>query len=339
MAIPLHKPFVKRRDMDAVLTCLVSDLIAPGEQTASLVTDCQTLFGAASGLALREYARAASCALSTLQLEAGSKIAISVLAPSVWKEIIARAGLTPLWIDTNDRNPTISAEALRVAKDEQGFSAIVAIDSLGYLVDATAIRAFSVPVIEDMGYAFGQESAGLAGDVLLFPMEADGIVTCGGGAVVLAKNNPWITQLATIAETLDPGSRLPDMNAALGRTQLSESESFLERRREVGDLFGRAVLRSHHKLPLRVFGDSDPAWSCVVLAESGTADIISYARKRQVETKLAFEASVLSSWEEQDPKQYPNACALSLRTLLFPLYPGLRKKEIESIDRVLATLP
>jgi dTDP-4-amino-4,6-dideoxygalactose transaminase len=91
-----------------------------------------------------------------------------------------------------------------------------------------------------------------------------------------------------------------------------------------------------------------------VVIASSTNDIRQYARKKGVETAMAFGATVLSRFAgsqlvegeaeaESDSAiadgEFPAARALGLRCVRFPLYPALTSREVTTIERVLSTLP
>ncbi|MEE8440869.1 MAG: hypothetical protein V3S41_04040, partial [Spirochaetia bacterium] len=97
-----------------------------------------------------------------------------------------------------------------------------------------------------------------------------------------------------------------------------------------------------------------------VVLSGGATEVRRYARKKGVETAMAFGGSVLvrygksaAAWNEQKPSEggavphgsvisegeFPAARALGLRCIRFPLYPALTGKETSIIERVLSTLP
>jgi len=340
MSIPVHKPFIKRRDMDAVLSCMVSDMVAPFSQSDQLVDDCKKLYACDEGSALREYQRALELSIDSLELPAGSFVGVSVLSPSVHAKALSNCNLVPVYLDVNEHNPTISLQSLQAVQAQTPLAALLIHDSLGFVHDHSAIKAFGLPVVEDISQAFGHPGAGLCGNLLVLGMEPDAIVTCGGGCLVLARGKHYAQNLARHAQNLLSGAFLPDMNAALGRTQIIESQAFLERRHELYQFFARAVLRGHHRVLAPLSDTEQPCYSLCVLAQSGVADMVLYARKKQVDTAMAFSGSILQAWaDDDDPMRFPHAYAMLLRAIIFPLYPGLRKKEIETLEKVLATLP
>lgn len=345
MALSLFSPFIKRRDMDAVLTTLVADQLVPGSQVEELIAVLKTMFSCESGKALREYPRAIELALASLELPPHSRVAISALAPRSWFRALQAAGHEAVIVDVHPHNPTINAATVATIHAEAALGAVVAVHSLGYLADMDALLNLEIPLIEDIGQSFGHSTgetglAGSRGDLVLCSLENDGIVTAGGGALVFARSRKDAQNLQKHAELFDAGVWMTDLNAALGKAQVSEYQVFLDRRREMAGLLSRAILRGHHKMLVPLSEGESPAATMAVLINASVSDVLAYARKKNIEAALAFQDSILHTWtDEDDPRRFPQAYGLLLRCVLFPLHPGIRAKELEGLERVLATLP
>jgi dTDP-4-amino-4,6-dideoxygalactose transaminase len=131
---------------------------------------------------------------------------------------------------------------------------------------------------------------------------------------------------------------LPDLNAALGLTQIKSIERFVERRKEIAAIFSRAVMQSRHKMLIQKNEGENVFYSFPVLLGSGIKDVQSYTRKKNIDTRPAFADSIMTLLEDRE-RDLPIAKSLFLRCLLFPLYPTLTKSSITLIEKVLSTLP
>jgi dTDP-4-amino-4,6-dideoxygalactose transaminase len=243
-------------------------------------------------------------------------------------------------------------------------SVIVTHTSLGYVPEMEVIAGFGVPVIEDISQGIGANTGdrlvGSYGRLTILGMEADGIITAGGGTLLLAASKADAARLRRIADDLPSDALLPDMNAALGLTQVKELERFISRRAELASVFARAVMRGRHTVPGQPGDGENIHFTFPVMVTAGTADVRQYARKKGVDTSMAFDGSVLAQQgrsadarNTDDPSvgsaapvgamisesDFPAARALGLRCVRFPLYPALTGKEAAIIERVLSTLP
>ena len=49
MTVPVFKPSIRRKEMDAVLTCMVNDNLWPGQLSEQFVKEAASYIGAAGG--------------------------------------------------------------------------------------------------------------------------------------------------------------------------------------------------------------------------------------------------------------------------------------------------
>jgi len=169
-------------------------------------------------------------------------------------------------------------------------------------------------------------------------LEHGSLLTSGGGALVYTSGKREAAVLRNAAEGLLPESRMTDYNASLGLAQLRDLDNSLEKRKEIRNLFLQAMAGKRHRTFMQN-GESDAGcWSFPVVIESSIKEVISYARKKDVETEFAFADSSMAAGVVPEG-QCPNARSLSLRTLLFPLHQRIGNAGAQKISRVLATLP
>ena len=88
--IPAYSTTIRRKEMDAVLTCMVDEKIGPGELNGRLIQVVKEFTGCDGAVALRSPAIALRYALQAMGMESGSKIMISALAP-VWQYKVLKA--------------------------------------------------------------------------------------------------------------------------------------------------------------------------------------------------------------------------------------------------------
>ncbi len=349
--------------MDSVLTCMVDDRIGPGDRSNELVSAVSHHLGIAGGLALRERGRALALALELLDLPPGSRVAMDPLVPAHYHDVVAFSGLVPIYVDVTGEGICTDPRQLEsLAAGTLG--AIITHTALGYVPDMDAIARFGVPIIEDISQGIGANTGdrlvGSYGRLVIVAMEPDGIITAGGGTLLLAAARADLSRMRGAADDLPLDALLPDMNAALGLTQVRELERFIARRAELASVFARAVMKGRHAVPGQPGDGANVHYGFPVVLSGGAAEVRQYARKKGVETTMAFGGTVLARygksaapWNEREPSEgsagshgtviseneFPSARALGLRCVRFPLYPALTGKETSIIERVLSTLP
>jgi dTDP-4-amino-4,6-dideoxygalactose transaminase len=135
------------------------------------------------------------------------------------------------------------------------------------------------------------------------------------------------------------------MNAAMGVVQFKEAQKNLERRKEIAKIYIQAASRTSHKCFIQhTYQDDQNQEDCYnnyafsLVLETGMKDVKAYARRKEIIVESAFENTLAGSG--MVPMELcPEACSLSLRTVLFPLYPRLRAEEVERVSKLIVTLP
>jgi dTDP-4-amino-4,6-dideoxygalactose transaminase len=323
---------------------MVSDSLGPGALGQRLVKDMCEYLGCVGGLALREYGRAIRLAFRALEIPRGSRIAVSPLAPRVYMEVLREQGFEAVYADVEEDSGCISPAGVQAVRGE-GLAAIVAHATLGFVPDMEGFLELGVPLIEDVSQAVGANTGtrklGCFGAYTIVSLEPDGIITAGGGALLLGRGRKETQALLRLPQQPLAGELLPDFNAALGITQIKNIEKFIGKRKEIAAIFSRAAMRSRHRM-LSQKGDAENIFfSFPLLLASGMKDVQAYARKKGIESEAAFGESVLAYVAEDDAaaKMYPVARSFLLRCLLFPLYPSLTTEPVKQIEQVLSTLP
>ena len=145
---------IRRKEMDAVLTCMVDERIGPGELNARLIQTAKEFFSCAGAVALRTPAAALKYALKALSLEAGSGVMLSALAPNWQYAVVEELGFKPVVLDAQLESAQLTAEIVSQGI-QSGGRALVLRESLGILPDFEGILALGIPVIEDISQSAG----------------------------------------------------------------------------------------------------------------------------------------------------------------------------------------
>ncbi len=340
MNISVFKPSIKRKEMDAVLNCMVSDRIGFGKAAAQFIKDVSEYLGLKGGIAFKEYYRAVKAAVDGLELEKGDSVIVSALAPNLYSMVLEEAGLEPLIADVDPDTSLIDIELVESAAEDA--KAIIVNYEMGFVPDMERIMETGLLIIEDISMALGAETdgkkAGTFGRFTVLNLDEDGLITTGGGAAVLASSRKDVAQLTQMTDDLHQTVFLPDMNASLGIVQLKSLEEYLDGRSEIADIFSKSLMRTRHKKLIQKGDAENVNYSFPVVLETGIHEVAAYARKKNVITEPAFSGSI-AAYSDEVQTQCPNAKTLLLRCVNFPLYPMLGKSNISVISRVLSSLP
>ena len=168
-------------------------------------------------------------------------------------------------------------------------------------------------------------------------LEDRDMLTSGGGALLYAMNRRDASVLRNYGE-LPREYCLPDINAALAAVQFREFARNLRRRREIAAVYTQAGLRTRHKRFVQRDEFEYNNYAFPLILETGLKDVKAYARKKDVVVENAFDDTLITSGAV-DSGLCPESYSLSLRTVLFPLYPRLRSAEIDRVAKLIGTIP
>jgi dTDP-4-amino-4,6-dideoxygalactose transaminase len=127
------------------------------------------------------------------------------------------------------------------------------------------------------------------------------------------------------------------MNASLAIVQFKEAEKNLLKRKEIAALYTQSAQRTRHKWFTRDDYEYNN-YAFPLILETGVKDVKSYARRKEIAVESAFENTPVGRGMVPSG-QCPEAYSLSLRTLLFPLYPRLGMADAGKVAKLILTLP
>lgn len=339
--IPVYKPSIKRKEMDALLSTLVSDYKEVANDNNDFLKALSKLLDFEPGALLRDYSTAIYIALQALGLGSGSKVLISALAPASYIKEFEKLSITAVYADVNISTGCMEPREIQEII-ETGIDCVVITSPNGISPDYSLFSELEVPVIEDItktiGCRTGDEDNNWQPDISILRMELMDIITSGEGTAVFSGNKKYLSVLRPIVNDLPETAFLLNMHAAMGLIQLDSLDFFIERRREIGEIFEKSILKGNHKSFYSLNGSARNYPSFYVVLNSPHKEVIRYARKNGVMVELAFSNTAMAI----DPlisEKCPNANSLYMRTAVFPLYPGLGSSNTLSISRLLSTLP
>lgn len=367
MKIEVHSPTIRRKEMDAVLTAMVDDQIGPGERSRFFIQTAKEYIRFDYALALRSPATALHLALKTLNLKEGDGVIVSALSPRYYAQVLSDLHLTPLYCDVSYSFPCISRESIEKAisakPSDTEVRCIILHHTLGFVPDTASIIELDIPVIEDISQSYvpslnNQQKAAektesnftdntsdtvnapemtVRGVFAILGLEERDMLTAGGGALLFAMNRKDGILLRAYSN-IAPEFCLPDINAAMAAVQFRETARNIARRNEIAQVYLHSSLSSKHKrfVPLDTVPYNN--YSFPLVLETGMKDVVSYARKKEIIVENAFEQS-LAGAGICDSIICPVSYSLSLRTVLFPLYPRLRSQDAQRVSRLIMTLP
>lgn len=350
--IQTYSTTIRRKEMDAVLTCMVDEKIGPGELNSRLTAQVKEFFKCDGSVAFRSPSIALKYALMALDIAPESKVAVSALAPAWQYQALVSMNLVPVVLDVREENGLVSVENWQKAVTD-GAKVILLHESEGILPEIEEICRIGVPVIEDISMSAGssvaqkdengnelpRKKAGLFGVFTILGLEERDVITAGGGAVLMAPGRrDWIV-LKKFCDEAPLTDLLPDINAALAWVQLKEFNRNETARKEIFNLYQHSCMIGRHKMLVRDMEEGSTMSCFPLVLASPFKDVKQYAARKEIEIRQAYEGSIIELKMEELSETCIRAKSLLLRTAHFPLYPRLTHTESAKISKVLGTLP
>lgn len=349
--IQTYSTTIRRKEMDAVLTCMVDEKIGPGELNAKLITQIKEFIKCDGAIALRSPAIALNYALMSMGLESGSKVMVSALAPAWQYQSLVSMGFEPLVLDVDEVNGLVNEQIISEGI-KQGGKVLLLHETEGILPNLDKIVKLGVPIIEDVSQSAGsafsmtgeddsaqqQKMAGTFGVYSILGLEERDVITAGGGAVLISPGRrEWIV-LKKYVDEAPLTDLLPDINAALAWVQVKEFARNEKTRKELFAMYQQACFIGRHKMYARENENGSTACSFPLVLSSSYKDVKQYAAKKDIEINLAYENSIIALKDELS-ETCIHAKSLYLRCVHIPLYPRLTHAESSKIIKVLSSLP
>lgn len=251
--IRLARPHFDEQEEQAVARVLRSGMLVQGPEVAAFEKETLAALGApddTGAVAVSNGTSALELALAALDVGPGDEVIVpSVTWPSPGNAVLLRGAIAVI---ADVLPTTFNLDPKSVAKLlTPKTRAIIAVDQFGMPADIAGIRrvAGDIPIIEDAACAIGSTidgtSCGLQGDLGTFSFHPRKVVSTGEGGMIVSWRRELVTRLRTlrnhgqvepgIFREAGPNERLSEMQAAIGRVQISKLQEILRLRRAVAE--------------------------------------------------------------------------------------------------------
>ena len=347
--ISFNRPTISKKDLVHVLESMLADRLEEGEMTIRFERALAKYIGSRYCMIVNAPSSALYLILKSRCLSSGEEVIVSAYVDPFVIETVLALGLKPILVDLEEGTYLMSTPAI-LDKIGPRTKAIIVSHALGYPFNIDAllkkIKADDLTIIEDCTHALGTTveniHPGQMGDFAFFSFSPDRIITSGeGGAIVskTKKDHLEIKDLRAYKGQKELKGRLyfstTDLLSALGLSEISLIDKFLARRREIGNFYLSFILKSRNQF---LFPEEKVELNYnyfPIRIHSSLKIARELLKQHGVEAMRPLEELPhrLLGLPDDD---FPNAVDIYLKTLALPLYPILKKKEIEMIGKLIA---
>ncbi len=367
--IPHSRHTLTKPDVEAVVDALLSGTLMGGNELDRFESLFAKLTHSRHALALNSATAALHAALKCLQLSAGDEIIASTLNCTSIANAVETVGASLVLVDCDPDTLTISVESARSALTPKT-KVIISNNFAGHPADLSPLRElcdeYELILIDDARHGLGGKYRGHyignQADITCFSFAPDMAITCGDGGAITTDHSAyanWIRlfrdngierdpakldvdhQTSYWCEVQFPGLsyQMSELNAALGRSQLTRLDRHIERRRTIAEFYfqkleavadlilpHRADWAEHafHTFPIQLtgqlYGKRDNIYQALI--DRGVQTQVHY---------IPIHRMPFYSSKADQPSRFPNSESYFHNCLSLPLFPDLSIKAMERI--------
>ena len=380
--IPISKSLLGDEEADAAREAVLSGWVSQGPQVAAFEAEFARMVGAGHACAVSNCTTALHLALLAVGAGPGSEVVTVSHSFIAGANAIRQCGALPVFVDIERDGFNIDPALIEAAITGRT-CAILCVHQIGMPCDMAAIMqiagAHGLPVIEDAACAIGSEIAqdgawrpigGPIGDIACFSFHPRKVITTGEGGMLTtnradhdARFRLWRHHGMSVSDRARHTSttpvfesypvcgynyRMTDIQAAIGRMQLTRLPGIVARRRELARRY-QAALAGVEGVRCPV----EPAWArsnwqsyCVRLDEGIDQPSVMQA---MLDAGVATRRGIMNMHQEAAhadvplPFALPRSEAARDRGILLPIYPQMTDAEqdmvLAALRAALATAP
>ena len=368
--IPITRLSLGEAEAQAAYSVIKSGWIAQGKRAEEFEALVAKYVGAKHAVAVSS----ATTGLHLSLLAAGVKPGDEVICPSytfiATANSIMYAGARPVFVDIDPRTYNIDANLIEAAITPRT-TAIMPVSQVGLACDLHEImriaRKHNLKVVEDaapsLGAMIGAQRVGSISDLTVFSFDARKILTTGEGGIITTDDEAAANRLRAMRAHCATASmlarhtssnvvlerypelgynyKMTDMQAAIGVVQMAKVDQFVAERRRLAQRY-RTLLAGDERieLPHEPAGYTHVFLSYTVRLKTGHTqlEIMNDMAARGIATRRIVACHLEQHHRELYPAlSLPHSEGAAARTLLLPMFVGLRDEEQDQVVAGLQT--
>lgn len=366
MEIPLSRPDISDEDIEAVVSVLRTPNLSLGPEVAAFERAMARYVGTARAVSVSSGTAGLHCLVRALGLGLDDEVITTPFSFVASSNVLLFEGARPRFVDVHpvtwDLDPASVEAAItprtRAILPVHVFGRPARIAELLHVADRHGL-----PVIEDSCEALGTtvdgKHAGTFGRGGVFAFYPNKQMTTGEGGIIVTDDGELADHCVSLRNQgraagdgwldhtrLGYNYRLPDILCALGRSQLSRLESFVEARGRVFEAYARRLSRVPGVIvPAPPRAGERISWFVYVIRLTDEHDresrgrILARLRKAGVQCRNYFVPIHLQPFYRDQfgfrEGDFPVTEAIAARTIALPFHNRLNEDEIEHVATAL----
>ena len=335
--IPHSRPSLGIEEEQAALRIIRSGMLAQGNEVAQLEQALAEYLQVKHVIAVHSGSAALHLALLSLQLSPKTNVLLPSYVCSALLNAIRLIGATPILGDIDPHTFQLTPPT-----QNKNIGAILAPHMFGHTVDIASLQTIDAPIIEDCALALGASYKGLPvgshGQLSVFSFYATKVICGGEGGAIATQSDLLATQLRDLRDydgrkdnQLRYNYKLTDLQAAIIHAQLNKLNTFITKRRTLGQRYSDILSTTSAQLPL--FKTGEFPFRYVIRHPKPAAEIIATFESHGISVRKPVFYPLHNVLGELD-STYPHTTHAYQHAVSLPLYPDLSETETNHILQV-----
>jgi len=358
--IPLSKPDITQREIDAVVDVLHTDTLSIGPKILEFEAACAQVAGRRQGIAVSSGTAGLHCAMLAAGVGPGAEVITTPFSFVASANCALFVGAKPVFVDIDPK--TLNIDVAKVAEAiTPRTKAIVGVEAFGHpggMAELEQVaRQHELALIEDacegFGGASGKRPIGSFGRGSVLAFYPNKQITTGEGGMIVTDDDTFAATcralrnqgregMAWLAhQRLGYNYRMSEINAALGVAQVSRLEEILEGRRRVAREYMERLMTSRYLILPTLDADTAMSWFVFVvrlcdLFEPGDRDeVMKQLRAEGIGCNNYFPPIHLQPYMAEatghKPGDFPVCEYVSARTLALPFFTRMTSRQVAQV--------
>ena len=367
--LPYGRQNINEEDINEVVKTLKSDFLTTGPKVKEFEDDVCNYVGAKYAVAVSSATAALHIACLSAGIKQGDEVIVTPMTFAASSNCILYCNATPVFADIEADTGNIDINSVE-EKITYKTKAVIAVDFTGHPVDLDRLKDIckknNLILIEDASHALGSEykgkKIGSIADMTIFSFHPVKPITTGEGGMVTTNSKELYNRLLLFKshgitrdrefmienhgpwyyEQLELGFnyRLPDINCALGISQLKRLNSFIKERRYIVRKYNN-LLKDIKEIEIPVEKDySKSGYHIYIIRPNldklrvSRKEIFEALRAENIGVNVHYLPVYLHPYYKKlgyDKGLCKNAEEFYNRIITLPLHPSMTEKDIDDV--------
>src|SRR3954463_14266352 len=362
--IPLSKPDITRREVDAVIDVLHTDTLSIGPRAVEFERLCADLAGRRHGIAVSSGTAGLHCAMIAAGVREGDEVITTPFSFVASANCALYVHAKPVFVDIDPITLNLDLDKVNAAITPQT-RAIVGVEVFGHPGGMPELEQIAqkhdIVLIEDSCEGFGGHagkraigSFGRAGVYAFYPNKQ---ITTGEGGMIVTDDDAFAATCRSLRnqgrdgmnwlahQRLGYNYRLSEINAARGVAQVQRLDEILEARRRVAHLYMDRLMTSRFVTLPTLTDDDKMSWFVFVvrlndLFAASDRDVVMHnLRESGIGCNNYFPPIHLQPYMVEKygyrAGDFPVCEYVSSRTLALPFFSRMTAAQVDRVCEVL----